>query len=234
MNGTTIDQQDGTVAHIKVGEKWRGRSGPQSTQYRLFRWVWYHPTGYLSQAAKDLGISYFAARHAASRLRRSHIVERLCPDCFKPARHDLLCYSCGADFSRTFAPMRYDPESQNPVFSIQPGNGLGSVLTPPPGLTNSRAIIRQQVMKAVVKDQQFEKARSELLEFLKSTSPPERVTEIAYKLLKAEFGEFRTRYPSVKIGTAVREQLVRNVQKRLQLMFPAFIRRREAKTETAY
>jgi len=196
-----------------------------SPKFRLFRFLWYHPDASLKDASRELHMSYAAVKQNHIRLKRSNLIDRLCPECFKPARIDLQCYACGVDLSKSVAPMLYDPESYNPVFSIQPGNGLGSAITIPPGLSNSRTIIKQQIMKTLYKDDQFEKAKSELLEFLKATSPPENVTESAYKLLKAEFGEFKMRYPGIRISTAIRKQLIINVERRLQLIYPTFIHR---------
>ena len=192
------------------------RITPQArTQARLLRFMWENPNSTLKEAARSLKISYFAARHAASRLRKRPDYGHLCPLCFAPNFYNGVCQSCGYESDRIDAPIISDFDSQSPAHSIQPLGGLGSVM-------DYRRLRLQyggnniaNLVKSKSEDRFVEKCRSKLWERLKSDMPSDYLTEVAARLLISEIRYFRANYSPLIGSRGAADAVVENVLARL-------------------
>lgn len=189
-------------------------------QHLILRFKW-ETGGSLKAASDELHLPYTGVRQAWTRFNRRADKDRRCPVCFEPKRYGLQCHGCGAELGQVDRSAHFDFESQSPVYLIQPRSGLGSVTSYNSlrGLNNTGRILKNQAEK-FNGDASLEKAKSELMQWIKGLSPKEEVTDAAAKLLIKEFQGFRARYPGLKIKPAIAGELTENVKRRLKLAYP--------------
>ncbi len=194
----------------------------RSLAHKVFRLKWDNPASSLKQIAHDLHATYSATSRAWERLRKREDFPRLCPICFEAKRYGLICHHCGAELDQAM-PLAVDFDSQSPRHSIQPKNGLGSETDyyHLRFLTNSGRVVKNQAEIDRTRDNALERSKSDLLQWLKGSTPKADVTEAAARLLAKEFNEFHTRYPGLKATPKIRVQLLSNAKRRLILAFPS-------------
>ena len=204
------------------------------SQHLVFRHLWDHPSTRLKAVAAEVGLTYLAVRLARHRLRMKKNLHLYCPICFTPSLQGLACGNCGAELDRPQVPVEASFDSQSPVHSIQPGNGLGSyneydqrglVLKTSTGTVVSRlrlncggTNIKHLLEK--VEDPLLERSKSLLWEALKGPALPDDVVEQASRLLVREMKDFEYRYPGLISGHKVVSQLVQNVLDLVVLRYP--------------
>ncbi len=189
------------------------------SQAKVFTFLWNHPNTSLVLAAKELHMSYVAVRVAKCRLMKRRNIHLYCPECVRPTLRGLFCQSCGVELDTPNISVDVNFNSQSPVHTIQPLNGLGSE-------TNYAALhlqyggrnIAHLVEKA--RDPFLERCRFELWEELKGPMLRDGVVEEATRLLMKEVLEFRARYPTLTHVRGASRQLVANVVALVKLRYP--------------
>ena len=187
-------------------------------QHAVYRWLFDHPGGRLTDASRDLHLSYSSVKVAAHRLRRRADFGRLCPECFSPSFYRLACHACGFE-APAEAPPLVDFGSQGPVHSLQPLGGLGSStdyysLKPKYGARNVAHLVEQSP------DRFLERCRSRLWEELKGLMLSDGETEALTRLLVRDVQEFRASYPELTRSRGLADALVRRVVARAALLHP--------------
>jgi hypothetical protein len=194
------------------------------SQHRVFRFLFENPGVPLKVAAGELGMTYNAVRLAKSRVTRRHDIARICPTCFEGALDGLVCRNCGAELDSPEVIDAGSFDSQSPVHSIQPLDGLGSATRYTAlSLQYGGANLRRLVEKP--RDALLERAKSQLWQELKEVMPPDWVVEESTRLLTKEVRGFGMRYPRLLGARNLSSQLVAIVVARLALRYPGLRKR---------
>jgi hypothetical protein len=174
-----------------------------------------------------------------TRITRRPDFSVLCPECYGPERYNGGCHRCGVEFDGRSEPQK-DFETQAPVHSILEGRGLGGGLS----YTDLREIARLavtekgkdrteaiNVLAGVLaretrpKGDSLERGvLSDLLQSLKEVCPADYISDDAANEALHEIKEFRTKHPDLH-PQGLRQSIVRNVLKRLELTYPQLKRR---------
>lgn len=189
------------------------------SQHQLLRLYYSHQGITRRGAAEDLHWPYERTKKAWQRLWRRPDSHLLCPECFTPSLRALVCTNCGVELARPDLPLEVTFDSQSPVHSIQPLNGLGSA-TDYRGLKlqYGHANVKHLVERAELST--LEAAKSQLWEELKSFMPPDFMVEEGSRLLTRGFCEFRARYPALLRLKGLKDQLVANTMALLRFRYP--------------
>ena len=200
----------------------------------LFKFRWYHPQAKLVEAAVALGITSANARMVWTRITRRPDFSVLCPECYGPERYNGGCHRCGVEFDGRPEPQK-DFETQTPVHSILEGRGLGGGLSYADLREIARLAVTEKgkdrteainVLAGVLARETRPKGDalergvlSDLLQSLKEVCPPDYISDDAANMARYEIKEFHAKHPDLN-PQGLRQSIVKNVLKRLELTYP--------------
>lgn len=204
--------------------------------HRVFRYFWDHPSASRKDCAKALGMSLTNVWQSFHEIKKRNL-DRLCPECFKPAVYEGICHECGAERDNPFLPPELDKgifEQQSAPNHLHADNLLGSqtkmIYRPivrvlyqregmAPGLVSKHAAaLRHRTER--VEDLLLANVKSDIMNEMKRCYPDEVVTDTAGRLCHKEVAEFRAKYPMLATSRNVRRQLAANVMSRLMALYP--------------
>lgn len=211
-------------------------------QHDLLLWIYLHPSAMLKHAADDMNKKYSLITKTAHKLRSRHDYAVLCPFCFSPARSNHVCSACGVEFYGHSTQARVEFDSQSPVHTLLPGQGLGSSLrfyeyqklarlsisgAERETLTSSQANKLVNNLAAVMKQQGNGKEdslvssiKSDVLQALKETCPDDRISDEASSIVEDEVMEFRLKYQLKHTPHGLRESIAARVIGKLEVLHP--------------
>ena len=166
-------------------------------------------------------MSYPAVKMAWHRLRRSHNLARLCPLCFNETLYNGVCHTCGFEAEKENYSMLENSRTSEAVHSLLPGNGLGSetdysALKLKYGGLNIKHIVEH----GPDADRTYEKLKEMLLEILKGLMLKDEYTELAARLLRAEYERWRRLYPEMISKRGSANAIIRAVALQLSEYLP--------------
>lgn len=205
------------------------------SQHRLLAFRFFNSGATLKDASEALHFSYGYTRLLATRLRRRKDRDRLCPLCGSPTFFSNSCESCGFTAGADSPTAAIDPEASSPVHRLLPNRGLGGYVSRGNYVTLARKMYRGEDLSPAQlnrhaanlshlveprQDRLLVSVLSRLLQELKADYPEDIVSDVAAKLASEEVKKFRTNYSSLRAPKGLCEQLVSNVLRRMEVLYP--------------
>jgi hypothetical protein len=230
----TVDWQDVTPAYNDQACMCGAHA-----QHRLYSFLFFNPSATLKDASEALHISYSNARLLSTRLRRRKDFGRLCPLCFAPRFYSGSCQNCGFMVDGQPHTTEADFDATSPVHRILPDRGLGGSVSVSNYASLARTLYSGEKLPPARlrkharnlshlaeprQDSLLKAIDSDLLEVLKLRYPDDGVSDMAARLAADEVRRFRRNYPALTAPKGLRRQLVDNVLRRLELLYPQLTR----------
>ncbi len=190
------------------------------TQQDIFHYMYFTPGSTLKEAASACHVSYYEARQAWSRLKRSHNIYRLCPNCYNETLYADGCHICGfkPDRDQELLPGYADAKAHEPVNRMLPGNGVGTQVNYKEfHFMSGASAVMHSVEHGRGVDRKYETLKAKLLKKLEEKKHEDYVMNFAARLLKREYKHFLLFYPDLMNKHGFDDIFLKGVERQLSI-----------------